>query len=174
MKFEAYADLATMGTPLVVAAEQTSFIKHDGVEENSQMISRTVRALLITKCEGKVLSLVSLVFGRHGLEAWQVLKEECEGKVGFRAALLRGILNPSARLGKMHSEGHDLGDILASFEEDVAKYQVVEGADLQQAVQVATVMEHAPAAYRDLLEVVPLAPKLACKRARVDTSTEIL
>ena len=43
------------------------------------------------------------------------------------------------------------------WEKDVAQYRVAAGTDLQQAVQVATVMEHAPAAYRDLLKVVPLA-----------------
>ena len=57
----------------------------------------------------------------------------------------------------MHSEGRDLGDMLASWEKDVAQYRIAAGADLQQAVQVPTVMEHAPAAYRDLLKVVPLA-----------------
>ena len=57
----------------------------------------------------------------------------------------------------MCSEGRDLGDMLGSWEKDVAQYRIAAGADLQQAVQVATVIEHAPAAYRDLLKVVPLA-----------------
>ena len=57
----------------------------------------------------------------------------------------------------MYSEGSDLGGMLASWEKDVALNRVAAGADLQQAVQVATVMEHAPAAFRDLLKVVPLA-----------------
>ena len=72
------------------------------------------------------------------------------------AALLRGILNPRARREKMHIEGRDFGDMLASWEKDVAQYRIAAGADLQQAVHVATVMEHAPPAYRDLLPVVPL------------------
>ena len=85
-------------------------------------------------------------------------KEEYEGKGGSRtAALLTGIVNPRARWEKMHSEGRDLGDMLASWEKDVAQYRSAAGADLQQTVQVATVMEHAPAACRDLLKVVPLA-----------------
>ena len=57
----------------------------------------------------------------------------------------------------MHSEGRDLGDMLASWKKDVAQYTVAACTDLQQAVRVATVMEHAPAAYRDLLKVIPLA-----------------
>ena len=32
MKFESFADLANMGTHLDVAADQTSFIKHDGLD----------------------------------------------------------------------------------------------------------------------------------------------
>ena len=71
-----------------------------------------------------------------------------------KAALLRGILNPRARREKMHSEGRDLGDVLASWVKDVAQYRIAAGANLQQAVQVPRVMEHAPAAYRGLLEVV--------------------
>ena len=98
MKFEAYADLAKKGAHLDVAAEQTSFITHDGLEANSVTTNKTVHALLITKCEGKAPSLVSLVPRRFALEVWRVLKEEYEGKGGNRtAALPRGILDPRAR-----------------------------------------------------------------------------
>ena len=80
-----------------------------------------------------------------------MLGEEYERKSGNRtAALLRGILNPRAR----HAT---LVTCWLLREEEVAQYRVAAGADLQQAVQVATVVEHAPAAYRDLLKVVPLA-----------------
>ena len=69
--------------------------------------------------------------------------------------------------------------MFASWEKDVAQSRVAAGADLQQAVQVATVMEYAPAVYCDLLKVVALANReshqnLACVCARVDTGTEIL
>ena len=105
----------------------------------------------MTKCEGKALSLVSLVPLRHGLGTWRVLKEEYEGEGGNRtSALLRGILNPRTRWEMMHSEGRDLRDMLACWQKDVVQYRVAAGADLQQTVQVATVIEHAPAAYRDL------------------------
>ena len=162
-----------------VAAEKTSIITHDGLDENSITISTTVHALLITKCEGKALSLVSLVPRRFGLEAWRVLKEEYEGKGGNRtAALLRVILNPRARWAKIHSEGRDLGDTLASWERDVAQYRTGAGADLQQAIQVATAMEHAPPAHRDFLEVVPLANRESYQALHayvpVDAGTENL
>ena len=104
-----------MGAHLDVAAEQTSFIKHGGLEANGVTICSTVHALLITKCEGKALSQVSLVPRRFGLEAWRTLKEKYEGKDGNRrAALLRGFLNPLAKWEKMYSDGRDFGDMLAS------------------------------------------------------------
>ena len=37
----------------------------------------------------------------------------------------------------MYSEGRDLGDMLASWEKDVAQNRIAASADLQQAVQVA-------------------------------------
>ena len=44
--------------------------------------------------------------------------------------------------------------MLASWEKDVALCRIAAGADLQQAVQVATIIKRAPAAYRYLLKVV--------------------
>ena len=110
------------------------------------------------------------------MEAWRVKKDEYEGKDGHRmAALLRGILNPRARWDGMYSEGRDLGDMLASWEKNVTPNNIAEGADLHQAAQVATVMEHAPAAYRDLLKVVPLANReTARSRAKMDADAENL
>ena len=82
-----------------------------------------------------------------------MLKDEHEGKgVNRVAALLKGVVNPRPRREKMHSEERDFRDMLACSEKDVAQYRIVAGADLQQAVQVATAMEHAPAAYRDILK----------------------
>ena len=168
MKFESYADLANMGSHLDVAAEQTSFITHDGLDANSVTISKKVHALLITKCDGKALSLVSLVHRSVGFDAWRVPKEELEGTSENRtAALPRGILNPRARWEKMHSEGCDLGDMLASWEKDVAQCRIAAGADLQEAVQVAIVMEHASAVHRDLLKVVPWANRESDQALRV-------
>ena len=69
-------------------SEQTAFIKHEGLDTNRVATSRTVPALLITKCGGKALSLVSLVLRRFGWDARRVLKEECEDKGGNHTAAL--------------------------------------------------------------------------------------
>ena len=55
---------------------------------------------------------------------------------------------------------------LLPVREDVAQYTIAAGADFQQAVQVATVVEHAPAAYRDPLKVVPLADRVTYQTLR--------
>ena len=64
-----------MGAHLDVAAEETSFSKHDGLDANSLTINGTVHSSLISRCEGKALYLVSLVPRRFGLEVWRVPKE---------------------------------------------------------------------------------------------------
>ena len=61
------------------------------------------------------------------------------------AALLRGLFNPRARWGKDEkNEGRDDGEMLASWEKDVAQYRVAAGADLRE-VRMATMMEYAAA-----------------------------
>ena len=159
-KFEAYADLTGVGNYLEAAEAETDFISNGRMTEEPLAASTTLYALLVTKTDGKALSLVTLVPRRHGLEAWRVLKGEYEGRGGNRvAALLRGVLNPKARWEKMHVEGKDIFDMLTAWEKDVAQYRMASGSELQQEVQVATVLEHAPATYRDVLKIVPMGAR---------------
>ena len=159
-KFEAYADLTGVGNYLEAAEAETDFISNGRMTEDPLAASTTLYALLVTKTDGKALSLVTLVPRRHGLEAWRVLKGEYEGRGGNRvAALLRGVLNPKARWEKMHAEGKDIFDMLTAWEKDVAQYRMASGSELQQEVQVATVLEHAPATYRDVLKIVPMGAR---------------
>ena len=103
VKVEVHADLATYGTTFGPRC-------------------RTVHSLLITKCEGKISSLVSLVLRRFELEVWRPFKEDCEGKDENRTAVfMRGMLNALARW-EVYIEGRDFGDMLASGERDVAQY----------------------------------------------------
>ena len=110
------------------------------------VVEKQNSAVLVTRCDGKVLSRFSMAPRRHGLEAWRVLKEEHEGTGGNRtAALLRGIFNPRVRLEKMKNEGRDFGEMHAPWEKDVAQCRVAAGADLRQAVQMTTMMQYAAA-----------------------------
>ena len=85
-----------------------------------------------------------------------MLKDEYEVKGGVKmaASFGRDILNPHARWEKMHSGCCDFGNVLAPWEKDVVQYRIAVRADLEQAVKVATVMEHAPATCRAPLKVV--------------------
>ena len=78
-------------------------IKDDGLgHQTVRHQVRTVHALLVTECDGKDPSLVSLVPRRIGLEAWR-----------------------RAQWEKMYNEGRDLGDgMLASWEKGVTQYRV--------------------------------------------------
>ena len=51
---------------------------------------------------------------------------------------------------------------------DVVQYRIAAGADLQHAFHVATLMEHAPAACRDLLKDVLLANRETYHTLRAD------
>ena len=104
------------------------------------LVSRTVHALFITKCNGNALSQVSPVRRRHGL--WRVLKDEYEENGGHRlAALLRGIFNPRATWEICTVSYVTLATCMHPGRETLPSTELVAGADLQQAVQVATVVE---------------------------------
>ena len=171
---EVCADLANMGAHLDLEAEHTGCRTKVWTQPPCWWGGQLTRRSF-TKCEGEALPS-GFPWFLDVMEAWRVKKDEYEGKDGHRmAALLRGILNPRARWDGMYSEGRDLGDMLASWEKNVTPNNIAEGADLHQAAQVATVMEHAPAAYRDLLKVVPLANReTARSRAKMDADAENL
>ena len=133
---------------------------NDALGDEAKAASRTVYALLVSKTSGRALSIVTLMTKRHGLEAWRRLKIEYEGKQGSRvAALLRGVLNPAERWRVQHEAKQELVDLLTSWEKDVARYRMASGKDIGDEVLVATVIEHAPAPYRDLLRMMPQANK---------------
>ena len=66
-----------------VAAEQTSFIRHEGLDANSLATCRTFRTLLVTNCEDKALSLVSLVPCALDLKRGEYARKSVRAKVGI-------------------------------------------------------------------------------------------
>ena len=99
LKFEAYTDLLGMGEFMDAAEQEAGMIDNATLKVVGAVdCSKALYALLIAKCEGKALGVITLVPRRHGLEAWRLLKAEYEGKQGSRiAAMLRGILNPGMK-----------------------------------------------------------------------------
>ena len=94
VKFEAYADLAGTSAHICNVAEQTAFITNEDLDAAAVLVSRTAHALLITQCEGKVLSLASLVLRRDLVSAARSRRRRFRtsspsGKSQTLAAMLR-------------------------------------------------------------------------------------
>ena len=89
IKFEAYTDLLGMSDYMDDAELQVHSIDNDLLTTQEALnCSKALYALLIAKCEGKALGIVTLVQRRHGLEAWRLLKAEYEGRQGSRVAAM--------------------------------------------------------------------------------------
>ncbi len=71
------------------------------------------------------------------------------------AAILRDILNPGQRWQQQQAAGQDLVEILTALEREIAKYRLASLEDMADSVLVATIMEHAPTAYRGILRMAP-------------------
>ena len=80
VKFEAYADLANMVTHLDAAAEQSSFIRHDGVDDNSLLVSKNASCLAHHEVRRQSSVSGMLVPLRHGLVTWRVLQGRVRGQ----------------------------------------------------------------------------------------------
>ena len=157
IKLEAYTDLLGMSDYMDDAELQVHPIDNDLLSTQEALdCSKALYSLLVAKCEGKALGIVTLVQRRYGPEAWRLLKAEYEGRQGSHvAAMLRGILNPSLKWQRDHGEGKDLIEVLTGWERDVARYRVASGEDITDNVLIATVLEHVPAVYREGLRMIP-------------------
>ena len=148
LKFEAYGHLVGLGPIMEGAAASADPIDVDVLTDAQALAARNLYALLISKCDGRALSVVALVASKNGAEAWRRLKAEYEGHGGARiAAMLRGILNPRSRWSRMHSEGRDLNELLQAWDRDIAQYRLASNSALADDVMVATLFEHLPGAY---------------------------
>ena len=100
--------------------------------------------------------LYSFVLRAICLEAWRRLKDEYEGRSGNRlAAVLRGILNPSERWNrdKEFLESQNDWEIL------IGEYRAASGENVSDRVLIATILEHAPSRYQDILRANPAQQK---------------
>ena len=106
----------------------------------------------MAKLDGKALGIVQVVGKGEGLEAWRQLKLEYEGKTGNRqAALLRGILNPRAGWEADARDGRSVVESLNSWERPSASI----GVNISDGILAATVLEHSPENYQNILEQAP-------------------
>ena len=144
------------GRQLDAAAAPTLPIVNTTLEAEVQTISRQLNAILVVKLEEKALEIVQLVNKGEGLEAWRQLKLEYEGKSGNRqAALLRGILNPRAAWEADTRDGRSVVESLNRWEETIGLYRTASGVDTSDGISAATVLEHSPESYQNILKQAP-------------------
>ena len=108
------------------------------------------------KLDGKALGIVRLVGKGEKLEAWRQLKLEYEGKSGNRqAALLRGILNLRASWEADTRDGRSVVESLNRWEKTIGLHRTASGVDISDDILAATVLEHSPESYQNILKQVP-------------------
>ena len=126
------------------------------LETEVHTISRQLYAVFVVKLEGEALGFVQLVNKGERLEAWRQLKLEYEGKSGNRqAALLRGILNARAAWEADTRDGRSVVESLNRWEETIGLYRTASGVDISDGILAATVLEHSPDSYQNILMQAP-------------------
>ena len=115
-----------------------------------------LRHSLVVKLDGKALGTVQLVGMGEGLEAWRQLMLKHKGKSGNRqAALLRGILNPRAGWEADAREGRSVVESLDRWEKTISLCRTASGVDISDGILAATVLEHSPENYQNILKQAP-------------------
>ena len=133
-------DLGGIGARLEIAAEQTAFITNEGVDALAVVVSRTVHALLITKCERTALFQVSSGLRRQGFEAWRVLVQY--GKMCTRQQLT--VLFESRSIGKsgdLPSLAHLRARVDTGTEDDLGRHVAHDASAPADIGQVKSVKE---------------------------------
>ena len=150
LKFEAWSELVGWGRHLDVASQCTHPVVNTTFEAEVQTISRQLYAVLVVKLDGRTLGSV------QRLKAWRHLKLEYEGKSGNRqAAFLRGIFNPRAGWEADARDGRCVVESLNRWEKTISLYRTASGVDISDGILAATVLEHSPGAYQNILKQAP-------------------
>ena len=84
------------------------------------------------------------------------MKLEYEDKSGNRqAALLRGIFNPRAAWEADTRDGRSVVESLNRWEETIGLYRTASGVDISDGILAATVLEHSPERYQNIVKQAP-------------------
>ena len=142
------------------AAVHGTELSLQGVEQLVTETARALFSLLVAKCEGEAFGIVQLCPKGNGLEAWRRPKDEYESRSGNRlAAMLRGILNPRERWNKDSKVNKEFRESLNDWEILIGEYRAVSGENVSDRVLVATILEHAPTRYQEILRAIPAQQK---------------
>ena len=156
LKFEAFTGLLGWEDAMATASTLGTEGSLKGVEQVVTDTARALFSLLVAMCEGKAFGIVQLCPKGSGLEAWRRLKDEYEGRSGDRlAAMLRGILNPRERWNRDSDNNREFVESLNDWEILIGEYRAARGENVSDRVLIATILEHAPSRYQDILACQP-------------------
>eukprot|EP00435_Cladocopium_sp_Y103_P033607 s961_g8.t1 len=147
-----YLDLLSMGfRELLVDAEaagQASEIRMVDMTPMARTHSWTLFDVLTQSVEGRALSVLMNSEASNGLQAWRMLVDAYEPKVGGRwTAMLMGILSPQWA----HLKETDFLESLDTWETPVRRYEEQSKEVVTEATKLAVVMKHAPGGLRSAL-----------------------
>ena len=131
-------------------------------------LGKIIYAVLLTKTEGKVFSIVHLTPRGAGDEAWRLLRAEHAGSSGVRLGnMVREVVCPRDQWMADVSAGKDFLTSLIEWEIKVAAYEVASGDRFSEAVRVATIMDHALDAVKSMLRLSPLEQRRSVDALKV-------
>ena len=124
-------------------------IVYEDLGKDAKICAVTVYHFLVQHVDGRALGVVHLVEPPNGLEAWRQLCKEYEPDIGGRlASALRNILRPD-----WWSDSDDFRKSLITWDNQVLAYERASGEQVSQRIKAAIVMEYAPAAVKQAIQL---------------------
>ena len=147
-----YLDLLSMGyRELLTSAEaapQATEIKLVDMTDVSRTHAWTLFNVLTQSVEGRALSVIMNSEPSNGLQAWRLLVDAYEPRVGGRyTAMLMGIIGPQWG----HVKEADFLESLDTWETQIRRYEDQSGEKVTAATKCAVVMKNAPGGIRTAL-----------------------
>ena len=147
-----YLDLLSMGyRELLTAAEaidQASEIRTADMSATARTHPWTLFNVLTQSIEGRALSIIMNAEPSNGLQAWRLLVDNYEPKIGGRyTAMLMGIIGPQWG----HIKEADFMESVDTWEVQIRRYEDQSREKVTAATKVAVIMKHAPGGIRAAL-----------------------
>ena len=147
-----YLDLLSMGfRDLLTHAEavtQATEIRLDDMTGQARTHAWTLFNVLTQSVEGRALSIIMNAESSNGLQAWRLLVDAYEPKIGGRyTAMLMGILSPQWS----HVQESNFLETLDVWEVQVRRYEEQSRETVTPATKCAIIMKNAPGGIRTAL-----------------------
>ena len=147
-----YLDLLSMGfRDLLTDAEavgQATEIKLIDMTPMARSHAWTLFNVMTQSVEGRALSIIMNAEPSNGLQAWRMLVDAYEPKIGGRyTAMLMGILSPQWG----HVKEADCMETLDTWEVQIRRYEEQSKEKITEAIKCAIIMKNAPGGIRTAL-----------------------